>query len=284
MSNRFKYLLSTIISSSSAFISRNIICEREFLVTCRGIIGALFLYALIRLKGRKLDITSIKKNIKPLILSGILMGFCWLFLFKGFLYSISITSLLNNMSNLVVVIIMSLIFHEKPNKKQITCVIAVVIGVILLSGVFEGQVQANINGLVYGSLACFGYSIVIIINMRIKGIDALDKTIIQLFVSFLTVLPFTIFNNKIPTSLDTLSMILIVVMGIVNTGLLFLFFFGSIEHLHSSEIAIIGYLEPVINIIVGVVLFNERMSVFGIVGTVIVLGAALANELMQEKK
>lgn len=45
----------------------------------------------------------------------------------------------------------------------------------MLSGLFEGQVQANIYGLMYGSFACIGYSIVTIINMRIKGIDPLDK-------------------------------------------------------------------------------------------------------------
>lgn len=284
MSNRFLYLISTLISSSSGFISRYINCEREFLVLSRGIIGSLFLFLLIKLKGRKLDVVSIKQNIKPLILSGILMGFCWISLFRGFEHSLSITSLLNNMYNVIVVVIMSFVYHEKLSKKQIICVISVLIGVLMLSGLFEGQVQANIYGLMYGSFACIGYSIVTIINMRIKGIDPLDKTIVQLFVSSLTVLPFALFGNKIPTSIDTTSIILILIMGIVNTGLLFLLFFGSIEHLSSSEIAIIGYLEPVINIVIGTIFFNESMSIIGIIGTVIVLVAALANELIGNGK
>lgn len=73
-------------------------------------------------------------------------------------------------------------------------------------------------------------------------------------------------------------------MGIVNTGLLFLLFFGSIEHLSSSEIAIIGYLEPIINIVIGTIFFNESMSIIGIIGTIIVLVAALANELIGNGK
>lgn len=280
MSNRLKYFLATIISSFSGFISRYIICESEFLVLSRGLIGALFLFILVNIKGKKLNVESIKNNIKPLILSGILMGFCWITLFRGFQFSISITSLLNNMSSLVVVVIMALFFHEKITKKQIICVIWVVIGVLMLSGLFDGQVQANIQGITYGTLACFGYSIVIIINMRIKDIDALDKTIVQLFISFLTVLPFAIFGNKIPTSLDTTSIILIIIMGVVNTGLMFLLFFGSIQHLPSSEIAIITYLEPVISIILGAIFFNERMTIIGIIGTIIVLAAAVTNELL----
>lgn len=37
MSNKLLYLISTLISSSSGFISRYINCEREFLVLSRGI-------------------------------------------------------------------------------------------------------------------------------------------------------------------------------------------------------------------------------------------------------
>ena len=284
MSDRLIYFISTLISSSSGFISRNINCEREFLVLCRGIIGSLFLYVLIRLKGRKLDIVSIKKNFKPLVLSGILMGICWIALFIGFEYSLSITSLLNNMYNLVVIVIMSLIFKEKLNGKQIFCVIAAVLGVLMLSGLFEGQIQANSKGMMFGLISCIGYSIVTIINMRIKDINPLDKTVVQLFISFLVILPFVLLGNKIPTSIDTTSIILIFVMGILNTGISFLLFFGSIEHLPSSEIAIIGYLEPVINIIIGITFFDEKMSIIGIVGTIIILAAALANELIGNKK
>lgn len=284
MSDRLIYFISTLISSSSGFISRYINCEREFLVLCRGIIGSLFLYALIRLKGRKLDTVSIKKNFKPLVLSGILMGICWIALFIGFEYSLSITSLLNNMYNLVVVVIMSLIFKEKLNGKQIFCVIVAVLGVLMLSGLFEGQIQANSKGMMFGLISCIGYSIVTIINMRIKDINPLDKTVVQLFISFLVILPFVLLGNKIPTSIDTTSIILIFVMGILNTGISFLLFFGSIEHLPSSEIAIIGYLEPVINIVIGITFFDEKMSIIGIVGTIIILAAALANELIGNKK
>ena len=283
MSNRLIYFISTLISSSSGFISRNINCERDFLVLCRGIIGSLFLYALIKLKGRKLDTVSIKKNFKPLVLSGILMGFCWVALFMGFEFSLSITSLLNNMYNLVVVVIMSLLFKERLDRKQITCVVMAVFGVLMLSGLFEGQIQANAKGLMFGFISCIGYSIVTIINMRIKGINPLDKTIVQLFVSFLVLLPFVILRGKIPTSIDRTSIILILVMGILNTGISFSLFFGSIEHLQSSEIAIIGYLEPVINIFVGTTFFNEKMSFVGLIGAVIILAAALANELIGKK-
>ena len=171
MSDRIIYFISTLISSSSCFISRYIHCEREFLVLCRGLVGFLFLYALIKLKGRKLDTVSIKKNIKPLILSGILMGICWVALFKGFEFSLSITSLLNNMFNLVVVVIMALFFKEKLNIKQIICVITVVIGVLMLSGLFEGQIKVNIQGFIYGLIGCFGYAIATIINMRIKALN-----------------------------------------------------------------------------------------------------------------
>ena len=49
-------------------------------------------------------------------------------------------------------------------------------------------------------------------------------------------------------------------LGVVHTGIAYIFYFGSIDTLPVSKVAILGYIEPVLSIVTGVVFFKEEMS------------------------
>ena len=52
-----------------------------------------------------------------------------------------------------------------------------------------------------------------------------------------------------------------------------------IEHIHAQSVAIISYLDPVIAVLLSIFVLGEGMNVIGIIGAVLVLGAALMSEL-----
>lgn len=120
-------------------------------------------------------------------------------------------------------------------------------------------------------------------NKRIKNIKPLDKTIVQLFVSAITVLPYVIINDSFPKTMDTTTIIIVLVLGIVHTGVAYILYFNSIDVLSSDKIAILGYVEPVLSILTGALIFKEKLTILGIFGAIMILVSALMNELLANK-
>ena len=275
----FKYLTAVIIYGTIGYFLHFVNVSSEFVVMCRGLIGSLFILVVMLLTKNLPDFKAIKKNLLMLVISGASLGFNWIFLFAGYRYAVAITSLMNYLAPIFVVIITTLFMKEKLSVKQIICIVVAFIGIVLVSGLFDGEISADIHCFVYGLLAAVGFVILVLCNKRIKNIKPLDKTVVQLFASFLTVLPVVLIRHDIPSSLDTNSLLIILMLGIVHTGIAYILYFGSIDTLPSSKIAILGYVEPVLSIVIGTVVFNEKMSIFGFIGAILILGSALYNEL-----
>ena len=283
MNDTFKLLTAVIIFGTNGFFIRYINAPNETLIMARGLIGALFIVFLMFLNKDYPEFKSIKKNLKYLLASGTLMGLSYIFLFKGYDYSISITTLINNSAPIIALVISAIFLKEKINKKQNICILLVVIGVLLVSGIFETKNETNIASVVFGLISAIGYVFVLLINKKMKDIKPLDRSVIQLFMSFLVILPFAIYKNAIPSSLDQISIIFLISMGMINTGLAYSLYFSAISVLPTSKIAIIGYLEPVIAIVIGTVIFNEQLTILELLGCVLVILAACVSELSANK-
>lgn len=274
-----KYLFAVILYGTIGYFLHFVNAESEFIVMCRGFIGSLFILLVMFIRNDLPNIKSIKNNLLMLIISGVALGLNWIFLFAGYKYGVAITSLFNYLAPIMVVIISSLFLHEKLSNKQIVCIVFSLIGIILVSGLFDGEINGDIHCFIYGILAAIGFVILVLCNRKIKNIKPLDKTIVQLFVSFLTVLPFVLINSSIPSNLDKDSILIILMLGIVHTGIAYIFYFNSIDTLPVHKVAILGYIEPVLSILTGAVIFNEKMSLFGGIGAIMILISALMNEL-----
>lgn len=284
INDTLKYLIAVIIYGTNGFFVRFINCSSEFIVLCRGLIGSMFILSIMFMLKDLPDITSIKNNFKMLFISGIALGLNWIFLFAGYKYAISITSLCNYTAPIIVVIISSFVYKEKLSIKQCLCVLFAFIGIVLLSGLLDGHINGNIHCFIYGFLAAAGFVVLVFCNRKMHDIKPLDKTVIQLFISFLTVLPFVIVKSGFPSDIDITSILILIMMGVINTGLAYIFYFNSIDKLPVHKVAIIGYIEPVLSILIGALVFNEQLSIFGIIGTILILGSALFNELFNISK
>ena len=161
------------------------------------------------------------------------------------------------------------------------CIVAF-IGIVLVSGILESDVVVNVEGIVLGLLAAVCFVLIIIFNKRLRGVPVYDKVIVQLATSAITVLPYAIFNN-INTHLvfDTRSVLLIILLGVVHTGLAYCLYFGSINNIPVQSVAILGYIEPVCGILTSVLLLHEPISFLGIIGGVLIIVSACLCEIME---
>lgn len=274
-----KYFIANFIYGTISFFLHFVKASSEFVVLCRGLLGSLFIVIIMLIKNDLPDKKAIKNNFKYLFISGVALGFNWVALFAGYRYGSAVTSLCNYTAPIIITIISTIIYKDKMTIKQLCFVLMAFIGIIFVSGIFDSSNSVDYHCIVYGMLAAIGFTILVITNRKLQNIKPLDKTVTQLLVSALVVLPYVYFNNGFPTSIDVRSILIIIILGFIHTGLAYIFYFNSISVLPIHKVVIIGYIEPVLAIIVGMLVFKEPISVFGVVGAVLIIMAALLSEL-----
>lgn len=280
---KLRYILAVVIYGTIGYILHFVNLPSEIVVLCRGAIGSLFIYLYLRVTKRNIDVVAIRKNLKYLIISGVALGLNWVFLFASYrVGTVAVGSLCNYMAPIILIALSPMLFKEKITFKKLLCVIGALVGIVLVSGILELNSKVNGLGVLLGLLAALAFVLIIIYNRKLKDISAYDKVIVQLGVSALTVLPYAIFNNVgKPLILDTRSIILVIMLGIVHTGIAYCFYFGSINEIKVQTVAILGYIEPVLSVLSSALLLGEPISMFGIVGAVLILLSACLSEIIE---
>jgi drug/metabolite transporter (DMT)-like permease len=142
----------------------------------------------------------------------------------------------------------------------------------------------------YGLGAALLYASVMILNKKLKRVSAYERTVVQLLAASLVLLPFCLFGGEFEelSSCGATDWILLAVIGIVHTGLAYALYFGSMMHLPGQTVALLSYLDPATAILWAALLLSEIPSPLTAVGAVLVIGAAMAGELLpgvlQKKK
>ena len=85
-------------------------------------------------------------------------------------------------------------------------------------------------------------------------------------------------------SLNTTSIIMLLVVGIVHTGIAYVLYFGSINGLNVQSIAVLSYIDPVSALFFSFLILQETMTVYGMIGAVLIIGSALCSEICVKSK
>lgn len=258
------------------------------LACARGVIGTAFLCAFVKIKRGKI-ITSIdKRNLVLLIISGAAVGFNWMFLFEAYnRTTVAIATLCYYMAPTMVIFLSPIFLKEKLTIKKAICAVISIFGIALVSRIADsdGIKQGDVSGMLFGLAAATFYSIIVILNKKIKVEDSYSNTIIQLISATIALVPYLLitenFNN---IQITKIAYIMIFVMGIVHTGIAYLMYFSSIKNLKGQSTAVLSYIDPVSALVLSSVFLSEKMSIFGIIGAVLVIGAALVSELNIKKR
>lgn len=277
------YLTALCFYGTISLFLKYVDYSSEFVVLCRGLLGSLFIFLTISLRKGKIDVKAIRSNLALLSASELALGFNWVFLFAGYRRGVAVSSLVNYMAPIVVVVISSLIYKEKINGRQTMCIIAAFLGMLMLLGIIGGNVDVDVLCIVYGSLAALGFVVMLLCNRRLKDIDPLEKTLMQLLFSVLAVFPYVCIQSGFPSALDLRSTIIVLILGIFHTGVAYILYFSSIDILPAQSIAILGYLEPVLNLLIGSFFFKERIGLTGLLGALLIVLASVGNEVFADR-
>ena len=168
----------------------------------RGIIGSIFLLLSAAVSKKVLDIPAIKKNLKLLILSGVAIGVNWILLFESYKYiPVSTATLCYYLSPVFVTLASPIVLKEKLTGTKLACVGAALLGMVLISGVFQGEAAAGgqFTGILLACGAAVLYATVVLLNKFIKDIPANDCTVMQLGTVAVVLLPYVLLTENLGT-------------------------------------------------------------------------------------
>ncbi len=278
---KLQYITAVVLFGTNGMLLRFVSLPSEIVVLCRGLLGTAFIALFLCAKGRRPDRYAVHRNLKWLVLGGACLGLNWIFLFAAYrVTTVAVASLCNYMAPIMLLFLAPFLFGEKLTWKKLLCVLAALSGIVLVSGVLTGG-AANVNGrgIALGLAAAAGFAAVVVCNKKLDGIDPLDKTLIQLFVSALVVFPYVVYRNTGTwLSLSAQDVLVVLILGVVQTGIAYILYFGPMGILPVQTLAILGYIEPVVSVLCSTILLREPLPVWGWLGAALIIGAAAASE------
>ena len=280
---KFRLMTAMFIFGTIGIFVRNIPLPSSIIALARGVIGTLFLIIFTKIRKIKISYTEIKNNLSILCLSGMLIGIHWIFLFEAYRNTtVAVATLCYYLAPVFVIIASPFVLKEKLTFKQIVCIGVALIGMIFVSGIFEkgGTENLQLKGIFFGIGAAIIYAVVILLNKHLKKISSYTMTIMQLGIAAAVLAPYTLLTqNTGSLTFNFTTLILLGIIGIINTGITYTLYFSAIQELKAHTIAIFSYIDPIVAILLSTLILREKPDVFTVIGGIMILGSTLISEL-----
>lgn len=280
----FKYIIALLLFGSNGIVANHIDLPSEYIVLFRTLIGSILLIMLFRITKCRFSFYKNPKDCIFLCISGIAMGASWMFLYEAYdQIGVSIASLLYYCGPVIVMALSPILFKEKLTVATMVGFFVVICGVILVNG--QSLEKLNVWGISCGCLSAVMYSFMIISNKKSETIVGMENSLIQIFVSFLTVAVFVGLRNKGYTmNIELTDWVWIFLLGLLNTGIGCYFYFSSIGDLPVQSVAIYGYLEPLSALLFSMIFLKETLRPLQLAGAAFIIAGAIFGEQYGRRK
>ncbi len=283
MKGKLQLVISMVIFGTIGIFVKYIGLSSGLIASVRGIVGALFIIGVMLVTKKKPQFALVKKKIPILVASGTAIGFNWILLFEAYQHTgIPVATVCYYMAPIFVIAATPFIFKEKIKLRQLICVTVALMGIVAVSGVLQSD-NSKLTGVLFGIGAATLYASVIVMNKFMGCVPAYEKTAVQLGVAGITVLPYALLTVG-QITVNTRSILLLLVVGIVHTGFAYLLYFEAVKKLKNQTVAVLSYIDPASAIVLSSVIFMQVPTVYELIGVVLILGAALLSEIKTDKE
>lgn len=281
-SAKLQMLFSMTLFGTIGLFVRAIPLPSSAVAMIRGFVGAAFLLAFTYLRGGKVSLDAIKKNLALLCLSGAAIGVNWILLFEAYRYtSVATATICYYLAPVFLVLSAPLTLGEKLTAKKLVCVALALLGSVFLTGGADG---GSLRGIACGVGAAVFYASVMTLNKKLKDISAADRTLVQLAAAGTCLLPYVLLTENIASwSATPLQLLLLAVVGMMHTGYTYSLYFGAIEKLPTQTVALYSYIDPLVAVLLSALVLCEPFTLQSAAGAVLVLGSTLWSELGGKK-
>lgn len=272
---------SMLIFGTLGVVRRYVPLSSAMLALCRGALGSVFLLLFVLVRGGKLKLPE-RKTTLWLVLTGAVMGLNWMLLFEAYNYTtVAAATMCYYMQPTIVILLSPLVFRERLSGRKLICAAAAIVGMLFVSGVLSGGIGQvrDIRGIAFGLGAAALYAAVIILNKKVVVEDIYAKTVIQLAGAALVMIPYVLLTEGVSElTLTAADIGMVLLVGIVHTGITYALYFGSMQRLKAQTVAVMSYIDPVFALLLSAAVLHESLTPLGILGAVLIIGSAIISE------
>ncbi|WP_163515840.1 EamA family transporter [Gelidibacter japonicus] len=278
---------SLVLKSLDSFSAFDILSYR----TIGSVLIMLFVSLALRPKALKTNIKLFKsitaKDKRRIViinvLSGLFLALNWyIYIYVMNNVSVSATSLAYLICPILTMVLAYLLLKEKLFKLQWVSVILSLIGCLLLS-------LGNFTDLFYSMIIAFTYALYLVLQRKNQEMDRFLVLTCQVFFAVIFLLPFIITydspNEKTPFFYGMLALI-----AVVFTIIPMFLNIYALRGLNSSVVGVFIYLNPLINFMLAIFYFDEKVSLIEaicylliIISIVIFNFAAIKNRINRRR-
>lgn len=275
-----------IFGTIGAFV-RNIPVSSGELALYRAVLASVLIGMYLLLTKQKIPFGNIKKELPLLLISGVAMGFNWILLFQAYKYTtISVATLSYYFAPVLVTAACPFLFKEKLTGKQILCFIMSTAGIVLITGVGDfSSGNSNMIGILFGLSAAVLYASVVLINKFIRNVDGIHRTFLQFIAAVIVLTPYVLSTSGVSLhNMNPLGWVSLLIVGLIHTGITYCMYFTALKDVPGQKAAILSYIDPLVAVFISVTLLNEPMTLWQVIGGLMILGFTLWNELTPQNK
>lgn len=229
-----------------------------------------------------------RKDLLPLISLGVLFALSAQCLFWGYQYvEVGTAATILFLYPVFVALLMAVLFKEKiPKISQLAIVIAF-LGVSLL---YKGENGTTLNpfgvGLLLLSAFMYALYIVIVNKSSIRNMAGSKLTLYAMVFSSMFFLVKSLLSGGIQAFPDTMSVVDLVMLALLSTVISNIAMVYSVQYIGSTATAVLGAMEPVTAVCVGIFAFNELFTknlAMGILLIVIAVSLIVLSDFISKK-
>ncbi len=270
-STLFVFLASVCFSTGGLFI-KLIPWSALAINGARNLIGATVIGIFLLVTHRKIVFS---KRVFIGALS--MIGVTTLFAISNKLTTAANAIVLQFTAPVFVIILMAVLYGQKPGKMDILTCCAVLFGVVLffVDGIQAGNILGNITAVLSG--IC--YAGVFMMNTG-ENADALSSSFLGQLAAGLIFSPLCF--RETDFSLPVVSAVM--ALGVVQVGGAYILFSIGIEHTPPVTASLITGMEPILNPLLVAAFYRERVSALSMIGSVIVVSSIIAYNVWLSRR
>jgi len=243
----------------------------------RYILAAIIL-GMIMIATRK-SLKLKQRQIPRMLIYGLLFSCSSLLLFESYRYiDVGIASTLLFMYPVIVALINRIFFKERLSAVTAIAILLALGGVALLyfGGGKEGG-TLNLTGVLYVVASSLSYAIYMVAINRsdIRTLPSSTLTFYSIFFGLILYVVFIIRDGGAYPLNNLTAWTCVIGLALFPTILSILTMAVAIHNIGSTATAILGALEPLTGLVIGIAVFNEQLTVMTIAGIVMILTAVL---------
>lgn len=199
--------------------------------------------------------------------------------------SLAVAAILLYTAPFFVMLLSLVLFKERMTGKKVFALLLAFAGCVLVSGV-GGNESFSVKGILLGLGSGFFYALYSIFGRYAinRGYGAWTMTFYTfLFCSigcaFLS--DWQVIGSVMATS--SANVLWVLGLGFVTAFLPYVLYSTGLEHMESSKASILASVEPVVSALFGVFVFHETLSVWGVLGIAMVIGAIIVLNVKGKK-